>query len=182
MSRMNSKMLKGSVVLPLLVCGCAMTMPWSRAGQGGASSGAQYPPPQATYSRPYETTSVQDAGTRETDASFTGNQSTLTQSLDNALDQVNRQHAELQQLERKLGESQAELAAGTVRIEELTKALEASNTRVRKLEDALDKWKQDVLGFRDEMRQAEEAEMQALKEIIVLLKGFKRAKEKENRN
>ena len=36
------------------------------------------------------------------------------------------------------------------------------------------KWKQDVLGFRDEMRAYEEAEIEVLREVAVLLRGFKK--------
>jgi hypothetical protein len=42
------------------------------------------------------------------------------------------------------------------------------------MEAALTRWKEDVLGFREEMRDYEGAQIEVLQEILLLLKEFKK--------
>lgn len=96
--------------------------------------------------------------------------SSLTESLHDALGQVKEQRARISALNEKIGELTEKLAAESQKVKELKSDLAERDERVQKLQDAVDKWKQDILGYRDEMRQAEEAEMKALTRIIALLK------------
>ena len=52
----------------------------------------------------------------------------------------------------------------------MEKKLEERRSRIEKLKKAVAEWKKDVIGFRNEMRSAEEAQMQALQQIIALLR------------
>ena len=84
--------------------------------------------------------------------------------------------AENERLKLGMADSDKKMAEKDAQIKELTRQLDVASGDVGKLNEALDKWKTDVLGFRDEMRKADEAEIQVLQEILMLLKGF--AKEK----
>jgi len=96
--------------------------------------------------------------------------SSLTESLHDALGQVKEQRARIKTLNETVTELKQKLAAKTKEVEQLQSDLAERDERVKKLQGAVGKWKQDILGYRDEMRQAEEAEMKALTRIIALLK------------
>jgi len=49
------------------------------------------------------------------------------------------------------------------------KELEEANEFLQKMHVELNQWKADVLGFRDEMRKAEAAQLQALGKILRIL-------------
>lgn len=104
---------------------------------------------------------------------------TLTESLHSALQQVKEQRTRIRKLSEATAELKNEVARKEQKIEQLNSQLQTRTARVKKLEKAVDQWKQDVLSYRDEMRQAEKAEMQALTQIISLLKSFEQEQEGE---
>ncbi len=113
-----------------------------------------------------------------------GPSSTLTQALDRALDTVKAQEAEIARMEQAIGMLSDQLEQQKLAVKELTAQLQQSDTAITALQEANRQWKHSVIGFREEMRDAEEAEMQAIKEILLLLKGFQhsRVTEEEESN
>jgi uncharacterized coiled-coil DUF342 family protein len=71
---------------------------------------------------------------------------------------------EKQQLSGKLQQTQAEL-------ERTQKELNQANDLIMETRVELNDWKSDVLGFREEMRQADIAQLETLKKIVELLGG-----------
>ena len=55
------------------------------------------------------------------------------------------------------------------KLEQAEKELSEANDLLVAMQRSLDNWKKDVLGFREEMRQAEEAQMKALVKVLSLL-------------
>jgi len=97
--------------------------------------------------------------------------SALTESLDKALRRIKDQEVEIQRLRADVNALRQQLERSDENVRKLTAELETRDVQVLKLEEAVEKWKKDVVGFREEMRTIEEAEMRALKEIIVLLRS-----------
>jgi len=56
-----------------------------------------------------------------------------------------------------------------LKLEQAEKELSEANDLLVAMQRSLDNWKKDVLGFREEMRQAEEAQMKALVKVLSLL-------------
>jgi chromosome segregation ATPase len=71
---------------------------------------------------------------------------------------------EKQQLNSKLQQTQAEL-------ERAQKELSQANDLIMETRVELNDWKSDVLGFREELRQADIAQLETLKKIVELLGG-----------
>lgn len=81
--------------------------------------------------------------------------------------------AVLQQEKRDLLEKQQKTQEQVARLQgELTAAqtqLKDANAMLQDMRSELEKWKKDVLGFRDEMREAQKAQMDALAKVLRLL-------------
>jgi len=86
----------------------------------------------------------------------------LTERLESA-------ELENEQLTRTVDKLESELAEKDERMLQLSEDLDEGKTELQKLQEAVEKWKLDVLGFRDEMREAEQAQIKTLKAILVLL-------------
>ena len=56
-----------------------------------------------------------------------------------------------------------------LKLEQAEKELSEANDLLVAMQRSLDNWKKDVLGFREEMRQAEQAQMKALVKVLSLL-------------
>lgn len=76
--------------------------------------------------------------------------------------QVQQLFAENTQLKSQLQQCQTDLAR-------TEKELQQTNEFLGQLHGELSKWKTDVLGFRDEMRQTQAAQMEALRRILQIL-------------
>ena len=96
----------------------------------------------------------------------------LTETLDKALDMLTSERARSEQLSADIARLELLASEKSAIIEELTAKIQLSDTRAKGLEQSLELWNDDVLGFRDEMRRAEEAELAVLQEILLLLKDF----------
>jgi chromosome segregation ATPase len=109
----------------------------------------------------------------EADLTIGGQEPSLTEALDDALDKLEEARTENEQLQLTTDELAQALADRERQIRDMQDEITACRTRIKGLEDALEAWKADVLGFREEMRDYEEAEMQVLQEMVLLLRGFK---------
>lgn len=98
----------------------------------------------------------------------------LTETLDKTLNMLTDARLENEKLKEQLAAAQKALSASQAELEEMTTQLTQAGTRVQEFEQEMEKWKQDVLGFRDEIRAYEEAEIEVLREVVVLLRGFKK--------
>ncbi|MCK4376176.1 MAG: hypothetical protein KAX19_12630 [Candidatus Brocadiae bacterium] len=96
----------------------------------------------------------------------------LTVTLDRALDGLTEARAENAKLKETVASLSRVLTDRERTITDLTAQLQQCEATIGSLEAALEKWKQDVLGFREEMRDYEEAEIEVLQEIVLLLKGI----------
>ena len=110
---------------------------------------------------------------------FGGAGPALTETLNNTMKMLEEARAENERLKETIGDLRMELQEKENTIQNLRAKAEAGDTRIAETEKALEQWKADVLGFRDEIRQAEEAELQVLQEILTVLKSFKAEKEAE---
>jgi chromosome segregation ATPase len=111
------------------------------------------------------------------DIKLGGSGPALTETLDRALDRLAEESAENQRLRETVAALDQALAEKQAVIDDLTSELSTCDAKIAQMEDALEQWKKDVLGFRSEMRDYEEAQIQVLQEIAVLLKGFKKEQE-----
>jgi len=102
----------------------------------------------------------------------------LTDALDRTLAMLTKERARTQMLRRNL----AGLAEEASRLEETLArrraALQAKETQIADLRAAVTRWKKDVTTYREEMRRAEEIEIETLIEVLSLLKGFRIAEAK----
>ena len=138
----------------------------ARAGMPAAVQGAEPAPRIATAPGAESTPQI----------GFNASAPSITETLEKTVDMLLQAKAENERLKLTLADSDRKTAEKDAKIQELTKQLDVASGDVGKLQEALEKWKSDVLGFRDEMRKADEAEIHVLQEILMLLKGF--AKEK----
>jgi len=98
----------------------------------------------------------------------------LTESLSQVLGMLEKEKAENERLRREVAALQGQIAEKDRTITQLTLERDAFTDQVQALEGSLGKWKQDVLGFRDEIRQAEEAEIEVLQQVLLILKSFQK--------
>ncbi len=165
------------LTLAALMCGasCASIMP--ATPDAGASAPEEAPPaptPTADSRPPAPLPSPSPEDEAAPVIPFSERQPALTETLQRTLDMLTEARAENSRLKEKVVELNKELQEKEHQIADLTVRVEGGQSKVAELEQALDKWKKDVLGFRDEMRKAEEAELEVLQEILTLLKGFKK--------
>ena len=101
----------------------------------------------------------------------------LTETLDKVFEMLEAERTENEKLRIAIASLQQRLSEKERKIAELTAQLDAGAARVGELEASLEKWKEDVLGFRDEMRAAEEAEIAVLQQILSLLNSFQKERQ-----
>jgi len=119
------------------------------------------------------------AGAAQPVVPFSTADASLTETLDSTLtvlEEVRKENARLKETNAQL---QQQLQQREETISRLNEELDAGGSRIQQLEGALQKWQQDVLGFRDEMRRAEEAELGILQKILALLQEFEEQREIE---
>ncbi len=105
---------------------------------------------------------------------------TLTEALGRAEERIKIQKETIRGLEKELKKTRSELKEVRTQRDNLRGKMETYKKQLSEFEKSMAKWKKDVLGFRDEIRHSEKAEMQALKQIIILLRkaGGKKASSK----
>ena len=85
----------------------------------------------------------------------------LSNKNESLMDKNNSLIKENSELKHQLSQLQLEL-------EQTKKELESANAFLQEMQLELNHWKDDVLGFRDEMRQAESTQLEALSRILKL--------------
>jgi chromosome segregation ATPase len=78
------------------------------------------------------------------------------------MDKNNSITKENSELKHQLSQLQLEM-------EQTKKELHSANAFLQEMQQELNHWKNDVLGFRDEMRRAESTQLEALSRILKLL-------------
>jgi uncharacterized coiled-coil DUF342 family protein len=81
-------------------------------------------------------------------------------------EQLRKEHAALNEQSNRL---QQDAAVMKLELEQTRKELERSNALLKDAHVELSKWKADVLGFREEIRQAQTAQLLALSKILRIL-------------
>lgn len=84
------------------------------------------------------------------------------------IDRLQKENRDLMQRNQAL---QAELDASQADLARAKKELGEANAMLMDMGEELEKWKTDVLGFRDEMRDAERVQLDALAKILRLIGG-----------
>lgn len=86
----------------------------------------------------------------------------LSNRTEKLMEKNNSLTRENSELKHQLGKLQLEL-------EQTKKELEGANSFLQEMQTELNQWKDNVLGFRDEMRRAESTQLEALSRILKLL-------------
>ena len=86
----------------------------------------------------------------------------LSNKTESLMDKNNSLIEENSELKHQLSQMQLEL-------EQTKKELESANAFLQEMQLELNHWKDDVLGFRDEMRRAESTQLEALSRILKIL-------------
>ena len=94
--------------------------------------------------------------------------STKYADLSEKLVGIQEEKQELDKVNRRLLVEQAKLRT---ELELTQKELDEANDMLIQMRTALDKWKADVLGFREEMKETEMAQTEALTKVLELLGG-----------
>jgi len=150
-----------------------------------AMAGCGFPQPMAPQAEPVVQRGGDLGGGDATYLAKTAIREETSPEADNAVDaalewakRYSIASAELQKLQkehRQLLKDNQDYRHETTRLKvELNRAekeLSEANAMLLDMRDDLEKWKADVLGFRREMRQAQEAQLNALARILTLIGG-----------
>ena len=93
----------------------------------------------------------------------------LSQKLKQATDDLDRARKENRDLIDRNAPLTMQAAQATVELKQARKELDEANAMLREMQTELAKWKADVLGYRDEMRTAQTAQIEALRRVLRLL-------------
>jgi hypothetical protein len=93
----------------------------------------------------------------------------LSRKLKQATDDLDRARKENRDLIDRNAPLTMQAAQATVELKQARKELDEANAMLREMQTELAKWKADVLGYRDEMRTAQTAQIDALRRILRLL-------------
>ncbi len=125
------------------------------------------PPEQASY--------LKETGVRpdEEAASPTAVESALawSEKYSRAVEQLSRQQQEAHKLAEEKRQLNQKIAALEAELAQTRQELQEANDLLLDVRRANQRWKTDVLGYRDELRQAHEAELTALYKVLRLLGG-----------
>jgi hypothetical protein len=93
----------------------------------------------------------------------------LSRKLKQATDDLDRARKENKDLIDRNAPLTMQAAQATVELKQARKALDEAEAMLKEMQAELVKWKADVLGYRDEMRTAQTAQIEALRRILRLL-------------
>jgi len=88
-----------------------------------------------------------------------------------AVDRLSRMQQGYRELEGQNKQLRAQLAKLQAELAQSDKELTDANSLLVEMRAELDRWKASVLGYREEMRQAQKAQLEALGKVIMLLGG-----------
>jgi chromosome segregation ATPase len=151
-------------VMGLVLGGCYMTMP-AKTPVAAASEPAQ--PEQARY--------LSQMAVRDESARPVASGVDVALEWSNKYAQASEKVVELTAKNQELVSDNRQLGGQAARLEidlqNTRQQLTEANTMLVEVRGELEKWKANVLGFRDEIRQAQQAQLEALGRIIKLLEG-----------
>ena len=93
----------------------------------------------------------------------------LSRKLKQATDDLDLARKENRDLIDRNAPLTMQAAQATVELKQARKELDEANAMLREMQTELAKWKADVLGYRDEMRTAQTAQIEALRRVLRLL-------------
>ena len=193
---MNRRLLSTAILVFALsgAASCALPRPAPAPPAASAPAPVAVPEPVAAQSVPLEPMPAQQQPAPESvaeaapapgrleglpDIRLGADRPALTETLERALEMLTEQRARNEKLKETVASLERSLAAKDDAIEDLNRQLTESGTRVKEFETNIEKWKQDVLGFRDEMRASQEAEIEVLQQVVLLLREFKKESDAE---
>ena len=147
-------------------CGGVTLMP-SRPASPTPSAQAAAPPASAEY---LTKTVVRNDGTGEAPGAVES-VVLLNEKLAYAQEKLLAAQAENRRLSDQAARQTDEIHTLKTQLAVTQKELADANDLLREMRQGLDKWKSDVLGFRQEMRAAQKAEIEAMIKILTLLGG-----------
>ncbi len=169
---MRARILSVGLFLVLALCAASCATTPLPAAQG---THEQLPTPPAAPPPPLlETVVPPPLVETEPVLAFSTGGSALTETLNKTLNMLGEAREENEKLQEAVAELRQQLQEKGSAVNQLQTQLQAGDEKFQELEAALQAWQADVLGFRDEMRQAEEAELEVLQQILTLLHTFKK--------
>ena len=123
-----------------------------------------YEPPSNFVARRFEDTTATGATKMESTIELTEKYAKLTEEVVGLRQEKLRLAAENQQLKK-------DLTGVDLQLNQAQKELGDANTLLREMVIELNNWKSNVMGFRDEMRDADKAQLEALLKILQALGG-----------
>lgn len=111
-----------------------------------------------------------DDSRRVREVRFGESQQTIVETLAQMQEKLDEQREKVKEAESEATELRGEMKEAKNKRDDLEQQLEEREAHIEELEDSVAEWKDNVIGFRDEMRESEKAQMEALKEIIFLLR------------
>jgi len=93
------------------------------------------------------------------------------EKYDKAIEKLIKAQREWRQLDETSRLQRAELQSAKQQLKQAQKELSDANAMLIEMQAEMEKWKADVLGFRDEMRKAQETQLIALRMVLKLLGG-----------
>lgn len=139
----------------------------SRPASAGPTAQAEAPPASAEY---LTKTVVRNDGTGEAPGAVE-NVVLLNEKLAYAQEKLLAAQADNRRLNEQTARQRDEVHTLKTQLAVTQKELADANDLLREMRQGLDKWKSDVLGFREEMRTAQKAELEAMIKILTLLGG-----------
>jgi len=130
---------------------------------------AEQPPPQATYLK--ETGVRTDPEPQRDPGTAVESALAWSEKYAGAVEQLARQQEANRQLADEKRQLQQQIASLQAELTQTRKELGEANDLLIEVRRANDQWKANVLGYRDEMRSAQQAQLEALRKVLRLLGG-----------
>ena len=163
-----------STLAAALFAGCEETQ--SRAGQFiGPDDGTRLVQQPVTTRKRFQETTAQAPTAVESAIELSKKYGVLAEEMSKLKDENQRLVGENRGLKDRLGPCESQLAQAQ---KELTEA----NDLLLEMRLELNNWKMDVLGFRNELRDADQAQLEALLKILAVLGGEVKTSEVESRS
>ncbi len=93
----------------------------------------------------------------------------LSQKLKQSFDDLAAARKENKDLVERNAKLTTQTAQATMELNQARKELDEANAMLREMQTELAKWKTDIMGYRDEMRAAQMAQLEALRRVLKLL-------------
>lgn len=150
----------------ILLAGCNL-------GQRAVSAVSPEPPPPAPEAAHLQETAVNynDSGTDQSADSTVDRALMWSEKYAEAVDRLSRMQESYRQLEGENRKLTAQVAKLQADLAQSDRELTDANALLVEMRTELARWKESVLGYRSEMRDAQKAQLEALSKVIMLLGG-----------